>query len=248
MQRAHVEIKTPDGVCDSFVAFPNETGTFSPVILLMDVFGPRPWLFEMTEQMAALGYFVLCPNLFYRSRKAPLIDQSFPLDQVQFGEAIQYLMPMMKAWSPELAMKDLLAFTQYFDQQKQIRKGKLGISGYCFGGSLGLRMAARFPERVTCLASFHAGNLATDAADSPHLLLRKVKAELYFGHADNDKSLPPDQIERFQQALEETPLRYETEVYKGAAHGFTMRDLPAYNEQALKKHWKKVAELFTRTL
>jgi carboxymethylenebutenolidase len=248
MQSTAVEIKTADGVCDAFVAYPNETGTFSPIILLMDIFGLRPCLFEMTQQMAALGFYVLTPNLFYRQKRSPLIDQTFPLDDAQREVAIQKLLPMMKAWSWQQTMQDMPAFLDFFSRQKTVRKGKLGLAGYCLGGGVALRLAAQFPDAVTSAASFHASNLATDAPDSPHLLLPKIQAELYFGHAELDQGLPPEQVERFQQALEETPLHYETEIYKGAGHGFTMRDLPAYNEPALKKHWKKVSELFTRTL
>ena len=108
--------------------------------------------------------------------------------------------------------------------------------------------AATYPDRVAAAASFHAAGLATDAPDSPHLLLNRIKAELYIAHADNDQHNPPEQIERLRKALEESGVRYQAELYTGAAHGFAMADLPAYNESALKRHWEKLLELFARSL
>lgn len=247
MQTKNVDIKTSEGSCDCFVAYPSENGSFSPVILLMDIFGPRKYLHDMAEQLAALGYFVLVPNLFYRDIRAPYVDY-FPLDKEKFTKAIGEIRPIYAKWSSDQTVADMPYFMKFFSEQKQVKKGRLGLAGYCMGGSLAIKLAAAYPNEVTAVASFHASRLATDAPDSPHLSLPKIKAEIYVGHADNDEGMPPEQIERFQQALEETPLHYETELYKGAAHGFTMKDLPAYNEPALKRHWKKLAELFSRTL
>jgi carboxymethylenebutenolidase len=129
-----------------------------------------------------------------------------------------------------------------------VRPGKIGVTGYCMGGGLALKTAEHFPERIAVAASFHAGRLATDAPTSPHLLLNQVKARLYFGHADADESMPAEQIKRLETALAAAKLRYESEIYSGAVHGFTMADLPAYNEAAFNRHWEKLAELLSAEL
>jgi carboxymethylenebutenolidase len=163
-------------------------------------------------------------------------------------EAIKVIMPLFQNFSVESAVNDAEFFLDYLSEQKHVRAGKVGATGYCLGGGLSIRTAARHPNRIAAAASFHAGNLATDAHDSPHLLLNKIKAELYIAHADNDQSMPAAQIERLNTALKESHVRYKAEVYKDAAHGFTMADLPAYNKAALALHWKNLSELFNRTL
>ena len=115
------------------------------------------------------------------------------------------------------------------------------------GGGLAIRTAARYPDRVIAAASFHGAKLATEGPDSPHLLLGQIKAELYIAHADGDQNMTPEQIERLRMALERSGLKFEAELYTGAAHGFTMADLPAYNEAALKRHWVKLFELLERS-
>jgi carboxymethylenebutenolidase len=219
-----ITIKTPDGACDAFVAYPSEGGPFPGVILGMDAFGVRPYLCEMTETLASKGYFVVTPNFFYRSKHAPVTDAKFPLKPEDFGPVIEQIRPLMASWTNEQKRSDAGALIEFLGQQKQVRPGKVGMTGYCMGGSFALRAAAWYPDQVGAVASFHAGGLVSDAPDSVHRLLPTMKAELYIAHADNDKSMPPEQIKAFDEALSKSGLRFESEVYTGAAHGFTMAD------------------------
>ena len=86
---------------------------------------------------------------------------------------------------------------------------------------MAMRTAAAMPGKVAAVASFHGGGLYTDEPTSPHLLLPRIKARLYFGHATNDRSMPQEAIEKFDRALAAWGGKYESEVYEGAFHGWT---------------------------
>jgi carboxymethylenebutenolidase len=116
------------------------------------------------------------------------------------------------------------------------------------GAGLALRTAGTYPERVAAVAGFHGGRLATDSPDSPHLLADRITAEVYFGHADQDPSLPPEQINRLDEALTAGGVRHRCEVYTGAHHGFTQADTAAYDSTADKRHWTALLALLDRTL
>ena len=248
MQTKQLDVKTPDGACDTFIAYPDESRPYPAVILFMDAFGPRPYLHEMAQTLAARGYYVLLPNMFYRVRRAPVVDAQFPVRAEALPEIRKQFGPLFSSLTPELSMKDAGAFLEFLAQQSQVRPGKVGVTGYCMGGALALRTAAQFPDRIAAAASFHGGNLASETPNSPHLLIPRMKAEIYVAHADNDQSMPSEQMTRLRSALEASGLRFEAEVYPGAAHGFVMADLPAYQEAALKRHWEKLFALFERTL
>jgi carboxymethylenebutenolidase len=96
-------------------------------------------------------------------------------------------------------MRDADAYLDFLAGYESVARGPVGITGYCMGGALAVRTAGTFPDRVAAAASFHGGNLATEAPDSPHLLADRIQAELYFGHADQDRSMPADQIERAER-------------------------------------------------
>lgn len=128
------------------------------------------------------------------------------------------------------------------------RGGPVGVTGYCMGAGLALRTAGSYPDRVAAAAGFHGANLASTAPDSPHLLADRITAELYFGHTDQDRALPPEQIERLNKALAEAGVRHRCEVYAGAHHGFTQADTAAYDQEAAERHWAALLDLLSRTL
>ena len=116
------------------------------------------------------------------------------------------------------------------------------------GARMGLRMAAAHPDRVAALAGFHAGGLVTGDPESPHRAVGALRAEVYMGHADNDGSNTPEQIAAFDAALREAGLTFRTEVYAGAAHGYTMADTPSWDEAACERHYAALFELLGRTV
>jgi carboxymethylenebutenolidase len=119
----------------------------------------------------------------------------------------------------------------------------MAVVGYCFTGAMALRTAAVRPEKIVAAASFHGGGLFKEDATSPHLVLPKVKARLYFAHAENDNSMPADAIARLEAALKNWGGRYESETYAGAGHGWTMSDFPTYDLQQAERAFQKLAEL-----
>jgi carboxymethylenebutenolidase len=116
------------------------------------------------------------------------------------------------------------------------------------GGGLSLRAAAQLPDRVVAAASFHGGNLAPEDPAGPHQGAPRIRAEVYAAHADNDASMPPEQIARLETAFDAAGVTYTSEVYAGAAHGFTMSDLPAYHQAAEQRHWDDLLALLARAL
>jgi carboxymethylenebutenolidase len=88
----------------------------------------------------------------------------------------------------------------------------------------------------------------TDGEDSPHRKAPQLGAEVYFGHADNDRSMTPENIATLDGALDEAGVKHETEVYPGAGHGYTMADTPVYDEAAAERHFDALLRLLRRTV
>lgn len=100
MQTTTVDVPTSDGVADAYLVRPDGDGPFPAVVVFMDAFGLRPRLAEMAERIAARGYLVLVPNLFYRAGRAPLIGLSGLADHEQRGAIFGQLMPFIRALTP----------------------------------------------------------------------------------------------------------------------------------------------------
>jgi carboxymethylenebutenolidase len=211
----------------------------------MDGAGIRPVLHSMAERIAANGFYVLLPNMYYRVRRAPVVD---PADIFK-PENRPKLMELVGSLSPERVVADAAAFLDFLAAQAEVKpNSKVGLTGYCMGGAMVVRTSAAYPHRVGAGASHHGGRLVTKEPDSPHLLLGKISAELYFGHADNDEYMPRADITRFEEALQKSGVTYESELYPGALHGYTMADFPVYNAAAGDRHWRRLLGLFGKTL
>jgi carboxymethylenebutenolidase len=245
MRSSNVDIQTPDGIADAYLSRPDEGERHPGVLFLMDAYGLRPRIDEMADRIAGHGYAVLAPNVFYRAGRRPVLpfpDMSNEDARAEFFAAVR---PLMAELTPERLAADGAA---YLDELAKVGDGPVAVTGYCMGARLGWRIAAAHPERVAALAGFHGGGLATDDPESPHRSASALRAEVYFGHADNDRSNTPEQIAALDAALDDAGVAYRTEVYSGAAHGYTMADTPAYDEQAAERHFAALFELLDRAL
>ena len=232
---ATVEITMPDGVADAYLTRPDDEPR-PGVLLIMDAYGLRPTIEEMADRIAADGYVVLAPNVFHRAGRSP----------VEPGTDFQQIRPLIEELTPERIAGDGAAYLDFLGEAGA--PGPVAITGYCMGGRVGWWIAAAHPDRVAALGAFHTAGLVTDAPDSPHLRAADVQAELYFGFADQDRGMTPEQIATFERALDDAGARYRSEVYEGARHGYTMADTPVYDEAARERHFHELRALLGRTL
>lgn len=245
MTEREIEVRTPDGTSSGILFHDPGKGPRPGVLFLTDIVGIRPSQREMARQVATEGYTVLVPNVFYRTGKPPMFD--FP---IKFGEerTMKRLAELSGPLTPEAMERDAAACVDFLSAQPSTSPGPMGVVGFCFSGALAMRAAAARPERIAAAASFHGGRLYTEAPNSPHLALPRIKARLYFGHATQDQSMPPEAIANLGRALQNWGGSYESEVYEGAHHGWTVPDSPAYNRPQAERAFAKLAELFARTL
>jgi carboxymethylenebutenolidase len=245
-----VQVTTPAGVCDAALIHPRQ-GAWPGVILFTDVFGLRPTMRDMAKRLAADGHTVLVPNPFYRSTKPPGlstdIDFNNPADRAKIDA-------LRAPLTSEAVMQDAAAYLKFLDAQSSVnRKAKVGVFGYCMGGPMTLQAAAASPERIGAGASFHGGGLVTDKADSPHLLIPKIKAQYYFGIAMNDDQRQPDAKGTLEGAFRAANLPAKIEVYDGCLHGWCVKDMPKmagkpaiYNEVQAERAWGELLSLYRR--
>jgi carboxymethylenebutenolidase len=140
-------------------------------------------------------------------------------------------------------------YVDFLKKQKGVGQGKVGVVGYCFTGATAMRMAAASPDDIAAAASFHGGRLVTPDAESPHLLLPRIKSRLYFGHAEQDQSMTAEQIATLEAALRDWHGAFQSETYEGARHGWTVPGRAGvYNELQAERAFEKLVELFDATL
>jgi len=243
-----VSIRTPDGTADGFLYTPKPDGrsaSWPGAMHLVDIGGIRDSHRGLAKRLSEQGYVVLLPNVFYRVGKAPFFEWPFKMDD---EKTMRKLNELRESLPPTAMVSDGKAYADFLAQQPNVKSGAMGVVGYCFTGAMAMRFAASQPDNIAAAASFHGGRLYTDEPASPHTLLPQTKARLYFGHAVEDRSMPKEAIEKFEQALAAWGGKFESETYAGAHHGWTVLDSPSYNQPQAERAFEKLTALFAATL
>jgi carboxymethylenebutenolidase len=236
------KVQTPDGTMEVFIAWPQGKGPFPVVVQLMDALGMREELREHARRTARWGYYVLAPDLFYRAGLKGPLDFFDPNGR-------QQIMAAMSALTDARVARDVEATLELAAGDTVAAIGKIGLYGFCMGGRLALVLCQSLGERVAAAAALHPGGLVSGEPNSPHRHLDQVKAELYFGIADQDQSATPEQMAQLEQALKAHKVAYQLEWHPGARHGYTMQSrTDVYQEAAAGKVRERMQALFARKL
>ncbi|MFL5343470.1 MAG: dienelactone hydrolase family protein [Hyalangium sp.] len=240
-----IEIATKDGKCPSYVFRPSGHGPWPAALVFMDGLGIRPAILELGERLATNGYFVLLPDLYYRSGPYEPMDA-----KTVFTDPEKRKVLMEKYFSLATSaniMSDTRAFLDWLAAQPDVKPGGIGTTGYCLGGLMSLTAAGTYPDRIVAAASYHGARLATDAPESPHLLAPRMKARVYVAGAIEDTTFPDDMKARLEDALTKARVDHVVETYP-AKHGWVPRDTLTYDPACAERHWKTLLELFNAKL
>lgn len=245
MSGTKINIQSKDGVVDAYVSHPDGAASWPAVLVFMDGLGWRPALFEIADRLASNGYFVLLPNMFWRSGAFEPFD---PKTVFAGGPEMERLMKIISGVTDANAMSDTEACLHFLAASPHVKDArKVACTGYCMGGRLSLSAAGHFPDRFAAAASYHGGGLATDSPDSPHRLAPALKARVYIGAAIEDRGFDDAQKQRLEQALTDAGVEHTIETYQ-ARHGWVPRDTPVHDPAATERHWQTLLELLHQTM
>ncbi len=237
-----VAITTKYGRMPAFSACPDAPGAFPGIILYMDAPGFREELCNMARRIARHGYFCVLPDMYYRYG-------TIRFDIPRRNDAMS---AVIKAAYVNLTNTDVTDDTAgilaFLDAQDQVKPGAVGCVGYCMSGQFVTTVAARFGHRFAASASLYGVRIVTDAEDSPHLLVDKIKGEMYYGFAEIDPSVPPNVIPDLKAALDKAGVKFEVEVFPETRHGFCFPERPVYAAAASEQVWSRLLDLWNRNL
>lgn len=245
MPIAKDSVTTTAGTCRVTVATPDGQGPWPAVVMYPDAGGPRPAFDEMAARLAALGYVVLVPDIYYRNAGwAPFDMATAFTDETERSR----LFAMMQQITPEVMASDATAFFDHLAARPDVAGDKFGTTGYCMGGRTSFVLAGAVPERIAAAMSFHGGGLVTDDDSSPHLAADRITAVVYVGAAENDRSFTTEQGEILDRALTDAGVAHTVEFYP-AGHGFAVTDhAGVYDEAAAQRHWEAMERVFGAAL
>jgi carboxymethylenebutenolidase len=239
-----IEIVTPDGRMNTFICHPERDSPHPAIIIFMDAPGIREELRDMARRLGTVGYYVMLPNLYYRSNVEELASAAAAANVDMRQKALQ----LMATINIPLVMQDVDALLAFAAQDKAASPGPMGCVGYCMSGQYAINAAVRHKERIRAAASMYGVALVSDKPDSPHLAPQRTGARLYFGCAEKDQYAPPEMIDQLRAEIAAKGGNAEVEIYSGTGHGFAFPSRPVYDKAAAERHWERLFTLFGAAL
>lgn len=236
MATTQLEITTDDGTCRAF-SYGDQAQP--GVLLYIDAIGMRPAMEQIAERIAAAGYHVLMPDLFYRLGEYTAPDPKALFSDPAVGNA--WWGKAFAAASADKCMRDTRAFLAQFGERR------IGVVGYCMGGKMAVIAAGTYPDRIACAAAYHPGGLVSDAADSPHLLAPNIKGRIYVAGAKDDGSFTAEQQATLDTALTDAKVNHVVETIP-AKHGWVPSDTPVHDPAQAERHFETMLALFKKSL
>lgn len=240
MIEQQVDLITDDGEMTTFIFRPEREGPHPVVLYLMDAPSIRPALRDMASRLATAGYYVMLPYLFYRG--GPYREFGASDDDMHARREL------MAAVSPTNILVDVRSLLDHAQADPAARGGAFGAVGFCMSGGLTIALAKQYPDRLQAAASIHGAWMVRDSADSPHLDLDGVQAEVYMGWCDNDPTAPVEDLHVLTAALDAAGVVHHHHFYTEAVHGYAPPNSERYDRYASEQHWEHVHDLLQRNL
>jgi carboxymethylenebutenolidase len=237
---------------DGYAAHPDGGGPFPLVVMFMDVWGLREELYGLARNVAAQGYYCLLPNLFYRDGKIRFERRNADGKMVSFDTLPAALQVEMRSHSSKVDRArthiDIAAMLE-FCRGEPVDPGPAGSVGFCLCGRAAFYAGQEFPGRFLANASLHGTYLATEAEDSPHRLVARLRGEFYGGYGELDRLAAPEIIAALDHAFAANPdVIYRRNVHAGVHHGYALPDRDVHAAEATATDWREIFAMFGRQL
>ncbi|BBP76804.1 MULTISPECIES: YghX family hydrolase [Pseudomonas] len=200
------------------------TGKVPAVVVVHENRGLNPYIEDVARRVAKAGFVALAPDGLSSVGGYPGNDEK--------GVALQ------KSVDPEKLMNDFFAAIEWL-MSHGATTGKVGITGFCYGGGVANAAAVAYPE-LSAAVPFYGRQ--PKAEDVP-----RIKAPLLLHYAELDKGIT-DGWPAYEQALKAAGKTYEVHIYQGVNHGFHNDSTPRYDEAAAKLAWDRTVAWFRRYL
>ena len=228
MKGQYVNYPSPggsSGTMRGYLAIPAGAGPFPSVLVVHENRGLNPYVEDVARRAAVEGFLALAPDGLAPVGGYPGNDDD--------GRTLQSSLDQGKLRT------DMLNSARYLKAHKS-SSGKLGVTGFCWGGSATNFLATALGADMQAGVPFYGA--APETAS-----VAKIKAALLVQYAENDKNIN-EMWPAYEAALKAAGVSYEMHKYPGTQHGFHNNSTPRYNEAAAKLAWERTLAFFRKTL
>jgi carboxymethylenebutenolidase len=221
-----VSYKSGDETVQAILYTPTGKGPFPGLVVIHEWWGLNDWVKEQASKLADQGYVALAVDL-YRGKVATTPDMAHEI---------------MRGVPEDRAKRDLHAAVEFLKSQPNVKKDRIGAIGWCMGGGYALDMALQEPDLAATVINY--GHLATDP-DS----LKKINAPILGLFGAQDHGIPPTDVRKFGETLDQLGKKIDIKIYDDAGHAFeNPNNKDGYRAADAADAWKRTVDFLALTL
>ena len=224
----YIEHDSPGGTSGKmrgYLVKPTGDGPFPAVLVIHENRGLNPYIEDVARRAAVEGFLTLAPDGLFPIGGYPGNDDD--------GKVMQ------KSLDPDKLFTDMLNSARFL-KGHELSSGKLGATGFCYGGGVVNNLAVHMEKDLNAAAPFYGFAPATED-------VAKIQAALMIHYAENDPRVNASR-EEYRKALEENKKDFVMYTYEGTRHGFHNNSTPRYNEEQAKIAWERTILFFKKHL
>jgi carboxymethylenebutenolidase len=231
---AMVDYQSDGANIAAFVARLSGTGPYPAILVLQEWWGLNNHIKDIGVRLAHEGYVALAPDLYSRQGNKVTTDPN------EAGN-------LMGNLKDDVALKDLRAAVAYLKNQPQVNPAKLGVIGFCMGGTYALLSAQNIAD-IKASAPFY-GQIVYDRPGGPIDQVDKLGCPLMYIYGDADGWITSDHVDRLEAALRQHGKDGQVIRYKGAPHAFFNDTRPdSYRPADARDAWDRTLKFFAQHL
>ena len=216
------------------------SGKDTPIILVIsEIWGIHEYIRDATRRFAKAGYYAVAPELFVREGGVGQIAD------------VQEVLKIVLSQKREQTLGDLKAAVDWAKTRPNVKADKVGVTGWCWGGSTTLQVAATNPDMKAAVAWYGPPARPYQGASGPVTgfdLAKDIKIPFLGLFGENDKSPTPDDAKKLGELVKAQNPNIEIVIYPGAGHGFHADYRPSYSKAAADDGWKRCTGWFEKYL
>jgi len=221
-----VSYKSGDETISGLLYEPAGKGPFPALIVIHEWMGLNDWVKEQASKFAGEGYVALAVDL-YRGKVADNPEMAHEL---------------MRGLPEDRAKRDLKAAFDYLAAQANVKKDRIGAVGWCMGGGYSLEVALLEPHLAADVINY--GHLATDPEE-----LKKIQAPILGSFGGLDRGITPEDVKKFQEAMEKLGKKIDVKIYPDAGHAFeNSNNQQGYRAEDAADAWSRTVKFLGENL
>jgi carboxymethylenebutenolidase len=222
----------------AYEAKPSAPGKYPVVVVISEIFGVHEHIKDVCRRFAKVGYYAIAPEMFVRQG-----------DVAKLTDIPEILKIVMSAPRQQV-LQDLSAAADHARRQPQARADRVGVTGFCWGGSTTIHFAAHYRD-LRAAAAWYGPPAREYLADPPvsgFSVAKDITCPFLGLFGEEDTNPPPADVRKFEGMLKQHNKAVEIVIYPNAGHAFFADYRPNYRPAAAQDAWKRCVAWFDKYL